>query len=146
MAGIQAGRELKLLENFDRLLILLFLAILVLNSSRITAAIEGRKACPDKVEGNLNASFVIKYFYSPYCFYCALEHPVLEDLVKAKGELFRLEWYNTLHCKNVSEYYKTSGTPAFAFVSSGSNATLVRNGYLEKAELTSIICRASGGC
>lgn len=106
----------------------------------------GRGGCPYKVEGNVNASFTIKYIDSPYCFWCWLEEPILERLVAAKGNSFKLEKYDIRYCDDIVDKYRFSGTPSFVFGLEGEEKEYSHSGFIPEDDLNEIICKATGDC
>lgn len=106
----------------------------------------GNKECPDRIEGNVNATLLIKYFESPFCFYCWLEEPILTDLLSRRGNLFTLERYDVRYCHNETARYKVSGTPSFVFSLKNETKEYVHYGFIDKRKLEGVICEADGGC
>jgi len=105
-----------------------------------------RAKCPYKIEGNLDANFVIKYIDSPYCIWCWFEEPVLKKLVKEKGNSFRLEKYDIDHCYDMIRQYRFSGTPSFVFSLKNETKEYTHMGYIGEDDFFNIICEAAGDC
>lgn len=95
------------------------------------------RVCPDTVKGNQNASFIIKYFYTPYCPYCWLEAPILDELVVQRGTLFTLEYYDYRFCAE-AQLYRVPGIPSFVFLYNETEKLVP--GFMAKAQLEKIIC------
>ena len=132
--------------------VLIFVGIVILSFPLINALIpfkmikdtQGLNGCPDTVEGDYDADFTIKYFYSPNCLYCLGEEKIFEELIKEKGYLFRLEKYDMNYCSSEAIKYGASKVPSFVFVKDGSYFT--RDTFLPKNALERTICVSSGGC
>ncbi len=105
-----------------------------------------REVCPYKTEGNPNASFVIKYIDSPFCFWCMLEEGVLKKVVAKKGNSFRLERYDIRHCKDVVDKYGFSGTPAFVFSMENGTKEYTQSGFIKEDMFYLVICKATKDC
>lgn len=105
-----------------------------------------RTKCPYKVEGNLNASFVIKYIDSPYCVWCWFEEPILEKMVETKGNSFKLEKYDIRYCTDIVNKYGFSGTPSFVFSLDNGTKEYPRVGYIGDVDFSNIICEVTGDC
>ena len=105
-----------------------------------------RVTCPYKVEGNPNASFVIKYVDSPYCVWCWLEVIELRQILSTKGNSFRLESYDIRYCDKEIGKYKFSGTPSFVFSVDNGTKEYTHYGYLDAEQLDKIICETTGDC
>lgn len=105
----------------------------------------GLNGCPDTIEGNYDADFTIKYFYSSSnCLYCLGEEKILEDLVREKGHLFRLEKFDVTYCADEANKYGAHRAPGFVFISGEEYFT--RPTYLPKDALERTICRSTGAC
>ncbi len=110
-----------------------------------------RQNCPHTIQGNPNATLVIKYFDNPYCPWCRKEEPILMKLEKEIGNLYRMERYDIRYCTKQVNQYKIAGTPTFIFIgkgegTNGSDMQLRRDGYQEESDVTDIICTMSKGC
>lgn len=123
---------------------IILLLFLMVNFNSFFGSHIDRKKCPHKIEGNLNASFVIKYIDSPTCVWCWFEEPVLKKAVAEKGDLFRLERYDIRYCRELVRKYKLGGTPSFVF--SYQTKEYTHWGYLNKGAFYNIICEVTGGC
>lgn len=123
--------------------IILIAYFLIQGSSGAGSSSEG---CPDRIQGNVNASLKIKYFESPYCVYCWLEEPILESMLETRGHLFRLERYDVRYCHNETRKYGVSGTPSFVFGMKGDSKEYTHYGFIKKEDLERVICGATGGC
>lgn len=95
------------------------------------------RACPRIIEGNPNATLVIKYFDSPYCMYCIKEEPSLQALHKEIGDLYRFERYDIRYCKTQVKEYRVMGTPTHVFNNTLRAFTIP--GYMEKWQLEDTI-------
>lgn len=106
----------------------------------------GRKVCPYKTEGNANASLVIKYIDSPYCFWCMIEDGVLKKVLAKKGDSFRLERYDIRYCKDIVNMYEFSGTPSFVFSMENGTKEYTQSGFIREDVFYMVICKATGDC
>ena len=111
---------------------------------RVIKDTQGLAGCPDKIEGNYNADLTIKYFYSSDCIYCLREEKIFEDLLKDKGDLFRLEKYDVNYCFGDVNTYGAYRTPSFVFISKEEYFT--RDSFLPRDALERTICRSTGAC
>jgi len=102
--------------------------------------------CPYEVEGNLNATLVIKYVDSAYCIWCWLEEPILKKAVAEKGDLFMLEKYDIKYCSEIVNRYGFSGTPSFVFGLNEGSKEFTHWGFLSEEKLNEVICGLSEGC
>lgn len=100
--------------------------------------------CPEKILGNESAKFSIKYFESPFCVYCWFEEPIIKSLVKEKGDLFSIAYYDIRYCNDEVDKYQITGTPTFVYSMGGKE--YVEYGYTVKEKVLMIICEGSGGC
>jgi len=105
-----------------------------------------RTVCPHKIEGNPNATLVIKYIDSPYCFWCMLEDKVLKKVVAKKGKSFKLERYDIRYCKDVVNKYGFSGTPAFVFSMENGTKEYTQAGFIKEDLFYQVICKATNDC
>ncbi len=134
-------------SNKKALLAFIFLIILVIvfvNIGRIMTSGVNKKECPNKVEGNPEADFKIRYFESPFCFYCWIEEPILKRLVEEKGKLFSLEKYDVRYCQEQVKKYKVIGIPTFVFVKGEKEE--VYPGFISERNLREILCKKGGVC
>lgn len=102
--------------------------------------------CPSEQAGNPTANLTIKYFYSPVCFWCALEDQHFDDLLQKEGQAFKLEKYNRENCDNVMQKYKLSLTPGFVFSTKNDSQEYTVDGYISKENLIKVICDVAGYC
>lgn len=100
----------------------------------------GNKECPDRIQGNPNATLLIKYFESPFCPYCWMEEPILKDLLKRRGNLFTLERYDIRYCHDETRKYRIAGTPSFVFSLKNETREYTHYGFIEKEKLENVIC------
>ena len=105
-----------------------------------------RKKCPYKIQGNLNADFVIKYIDSPYCIWCWFEEPILKKMVETKGDSFKLEKYDIRYCTEIVRRYGFSGAPSFVFSIENGTKEFSHMGFIGKEDFYDIICEATGDC
>lgn len=105
-----------------------------------------RTVCPYKTEGNPNATLVIKYIDSPYCFWCMLEDRVLKKVLEKKGNSFRLDRYDIRYCKDVVNKYGFSGTPAFVFSMENGTKEYTQSGFIKEGLFYQVICKATNDC
>ncbi len=105
-----------------------------------------RMNCPYKVEGNLNATLVIKYIDSPYCFWCWIEEPILKKLVATKGNSFKLERYDIRYCTDIVRKYGFAGTPSFVFSFGDGIKEFIHSGFIDEQGLNRIICGVTEDC
>ncbi len=99
----------------------------------------GSAECPDTIQGNVNANFKIKYFYSPFCLYCWKQEPILRDMLKTYGSSFSLERYDIRYCKEEVVKYKVSGTPSFVFVLRNESKEFPSYGFIPKDKFETVI-------
>ena len=104
----------------------------------------GSAECPDAIQGNVNANFKIKYFYSPFCHYCWKQEPILRDALKTHGNSFSLERYDIRYCKNEVARYKVSGTPSFVFILKNESKEFPSYGFIPKDKFEAIIKEQAG--
>lgn len=126
--------------------IVLILGVLFLINYSLNAVLthQPEEGCPDIIEGNPNASLTIKYIYSPSCYYCQEEEPVLESLLAKYGDKFKIEYYNMQRCLDVTKYYGVKGTPYFVFNIEGDPEEIEHPGFLEQDVLEEVICEVDG--
>jgi hypothetical protein len=113
-------------------ILVLFLLILQFKKGSI-----GSKQCPDLIQGNEDASFKIKYFYSPFCFTCWKEEPILRNMLNKHGDSFLLERYDIRYCDAEVNQYKIMGTPTFVFII--GNKEFPKHGFISEEQLEKII-------
>lgn len=111
-----------------------------------TKKIKLESKCPDEQAGNPEAGLVIKYFYSPVCFWCILEDQHLNELLQKEGQAFKLEKYVQESCNDIMQKYKLSLTPGFVFSSNSDFKEYTIDGYISKENLAKIICDVTGYC
>ena len=103
-----------------------------------------RRKCPYKVAGNSQANLSIKYFGNPYCIWCIILEPKLKKLEEQKGNSFVISYYDNRYCNEEVKKYGVVAVPFFVF--NDSIKEVRHPGYLEDADLRSIICQATGDC
>lgn len=135
----------KLLYALIVFILLLALSYFIPNFSTFGDTVD-RTKCPYKTEGNSNADFTIKYVDSPYCFWCWLEEPILENVVNAKGNSFKLERYDIRYCTDIVRKYKFSGTPSFVFSMDNGTKEHSQVGFIREEMFFKIICEVTGDC
>jgi len=149
--GYMKGKKHRFIDEDKRFILVIVLIIIVLGilTIQVKAMMNDngefdRKLCPYTVEGNKSASLKIKYFDSPYCFYCWLEKPILKRSLEAKGTLYNIEKYDIRYCLAEKKRYNMPGTPGWVFIS--EKKEFPTYGFIEEERLNSIICELSGGC
>jgi thiol-disulfide isomerase/thioredoxin len=102
--------------------------------------------CPDSFGGNDKAYLRIKYFYTDYCPWCKKQEPILQKMISEYGHLVYIEWFNTLHCKEVASNYSVSGVPTLVFSTYDENKEYSHYGFTSEKDLKKLICDVTGGC
>lgn len=130
------------------IIVVIVLLATIIKFGTITGKENGidRTKCPHGVEGNINATFVIKYVDSPYCVWCWFEEPVLKMAIETKGDLFKLERYDIRYCDDIVKKYSFSGTPSFVFSMDNGTKEYPHTGYINDESFLRIICGATGDC
>jgi len=105
---------------------------------------EDRSKCPYKTAGNPNASLSIKYFGNPFCIWCLIGNPKIEKLTEQKGKSFFMEYYDNRYCPAEVDRFGVSAIPFFVF--NDTKQAVSYPGYLEDADMRSIICQSTGDC
>lgn len=103
------------------------------------------KDCPETVAGNEESIFKIKYFYSDFCGYCKKQEPILIELLKEKGDLFYIEFFNIDYCGKEFIDYGAIRVPTFVF-KSGDFDEIIHPSFVYKKDLKNLICKANGVC
>jgi len=111
-----------------------------------TKKIKLETKCPDEQAGNPEAKLIIKYFYSPVCFWCILEDQHLDELLQKEGQAFKLEKYTRESCNDIMQKYKLSLTPGFVFSTKKDSKEYTVDGYISQENLAKIICDVTGYC
>lgn len=126
--------------------IVLVLGVLVVINYALNSVLthQPENGCPDRVEGNPNASMTIKYIYAKGCYYCEEEEPILESLLDKYGDKFKIEYYNLHKCLSVTNYYGVKGTPYFVFSIEGDPEEIEHPGFLELDVLEGAVCEVEG--
>ena len=143
------------------IILIIVLAIITINAGAILNN-DGydKKQCPFVVLGNKEAALKIKYFETPYCFYCWLEKPILERLVQNKGSIFHLEKYDLRYCKEEANKYNIRGVPSFVFGTNNNNVTndnkdntdniqineYTTYGFIPEDKLNAVVCELTAAC
>ena len=142
------------------IILIIVLAIITINAGTILNN-DGydKKQCPFVVLGNKDANLKIKYFETPYCFYCWVEKPILEKLVKNKGNVFNIEKYDFRYCTEEASKYNIHGVPSFVFGiknkindSNDSNnqesnlKEYTTYGFIPEDKLNAIVCELTNSC
>ena len=99
----------------------------------------GSTECPNIIQGNVDANFKIKYFYSPFCPYCWKQEPILRNALKTYGDSFNLERYDIRYCKDEVAKYKVSGTPSFVFVLKNESKEFPSYGFIPRDKFEGVI-------
>ena len=115
-------------------LIILFFIILGFKEGNI-----GSAACPDSIQGNVDANFKIKYYYSPFCPSCWKQEPILRDMLTTYGKDFSLEKYDVRYCKEEVNKYRISGTPSFVFTIIDESKEFPLHGFIARDKLEDIM-------
>ena len=105
----------------------------------------GEQGCPDAVAGNKESVFNIKYFYSDFCGWCKKQEPILKQLLKEKGNLFSLEFFNIDNCEKEFIQYGAIRVPTLVFKVTGFDE-ITHPSFVYKKDLENLICKANGGC
>lgn len=129
------------LKKIGSLLIWIFIIVVIVVLVDAKEPFLKKQVCPDTVEGNLNATLTVKYFYTPYCPYCWLEAPILDELVKEKGSWFKLERYDFRFC-NEAELHRIPGVPSFVFITNETEKLMP--GFMSKERLLNAVCLLTG--
>ena len=103
------------------------------------------KGCPETVAGNEESIFKIKYFYSDFCGYCKKQESILIELLKEKGDIFYIEFFNIDHCGKEFIDYGAMRVPTFVF-KSGDFDEIIHPSFVYKKDLKNLICKANGVC
>jgi len=101
--------------------------------------------CPNAVAGNKESVFKIKYFYSDFCGWCKRQDPILNQLLKEKGNLFSLEFFNIDDCEREFMRYEAIRVPTLVFKVNGFDE-IIHPSFIYKKDLKKLICKANGGC
>jgi len=101
--------------------------------------------CPDAVAGNKKSVFNIKYFYSDFCGWCKRQDPILKRLLKEKGNLFSIEYFNIDNCEKEFIRYGAIRVPTLVFKVIGVDE-IIHPSFVYKKDLENLICKANGGC
>ena len=103
------------------------------------------KGCPWAVAGNNDSGFTIQYFHSDFCGWCKKQEGILDELLKEKGDLFSLEFFNIRDCE--TEFIDAGATrvPTFVFGVAGFEE-ITHSSFVYKTDLEDLICKAHGGC
>ena len=127
-------------------IVLVLLILFAINFSLDKTIVnDPEQGCPGRVEGNVNASFTIKYIYSPSCHYCQEQSPILDSLVEKYGDNFKLEYYNIGECLEISDYYGVRATPYFIFHidKEGEPDEIEHPGFIEQELLEGAVCEVT---
>lgn len=129
------------------IILIIVLAIITINAGAILNN-DGydKTKCPFVVFGNKESDLKIKYFETPYCFYCWLEKPILERLVQDKGDIFHLEKYDLRYCKEEANKYNIRGVPSFVFGINNQTKEYTTYGFIPEDKLNSIVCELTAAC
>jgi hypothetical protein len=145
-------KKQRLIEINDdkKLLLVIVLTIVILGIITIQVSAMSntdsynRKLCPYTIKGNINATLNVKYFDSPYCFYCWMEQPILKRALEEKGHLFNIKKYDIRYCLEEKKKYNMPGTPGWVFIN--KDQEFPTYGFIKEVNLNKIICELSGGC
>jgi len=102
-------------------------------------------ACPSAVAGNNKSFFNIKYFYSDFCPWCKRQESILDELLKEKGNLFSLEFFNIDDCETDFIDAGATRVPTFVFEIAGFEA-ITHSSFVYKTDLENLLCKAYGDC
>ena len=135
--------------------LIIILAIITINAGAILNN-DGydKTKCPFVIFGNKDADLKIKYFETPYCFYCWLEKPILERLVQNKGSVFHIEKYDLRYCKEEANKYNIRGVPSFVFAVKNNDDVqkdavpkeYTAYGFIPEDKLNTIVCELTATC
>ncbi|MCH8003231.1 MAG: thioredoxin family protein [Nanoarchaeota archaeon] len=103
------------------------------------------KGCPDAIAGNKESVFNIKYFYSDFCAWCKKQDPILKQLLKEKGNLFSLEFFNIDNCEKEFIQYGAIRVPTLILKVNGFDE-IIHPSFVYKKDLENLICKANDGC
>lgn len=122
---------------------LLMILLLMLSSGKDD---KDRTQCPYQTKGNNNSDFVIQYIDSPYCTWCWFEEPILKRMVRDRGDLLKLEYYDIRYCSEIVNKHKISGTPSWIFNINNGEKEFLHVGFIGASMLDNIVCEATKGC
>ena len=134
----QKGGSLKIIAGWGVIILCVYLLV-GLSAQKTTAA-----QCPDKIDGDANASLHIKYFHQASCPYCWKETPILERLTSQYGKDIAVEHYDTRSCADQVNEYQIRGTPTLVFSNQGQE-TVVR-GFIDEIQIKQRLCSMIGLC
>jgi len=110
------------------------------------AKVSTGEICPSSEGGVNDAPVQMKYFYTDYCPWCMKEEKILKDILKTKGDLIHVEWFNIDECSLTSEIYEVSGVPTFVFSRFGNRTEYQHSGFVYKKDIERLICDITGKC
>jgi len=108
--------------------------------------VKTNEPCPDAEGGLDTAVLQVKYFYSKFCAWCMKEEPILQRLVKEKGNFVNIKWYNVRSCPELTAKYKVSGVPTFVFSTFNNKTEYSHYGFIYEEDLKKMVCEVSGEC